>query len=97
MIQADWNAAVIDLLADEAATLVFSSRRISQYLFGYNPDWRAWFKQRLCDVFLNIQAVGGVKTTPSELHEALEKCSDQKKGGISIRVSLDKVSLYWLS
>lgn len=93
MSKADWNAAVVEMLAEEATTLVLSSQCISQYLSGCNLDWRAWFKQRLYDVFLDLQAVSDSKTISSELHGALEKRSEQKKGGKSKRDVLNKVRL----
>lgn len=96
MTNADWNVAVIEMLTEEASTLVYSSQCISKYLSGHNLDWRGLFRQRLSAVFQDLQAVGGSKTIPSELHRALERSSDQKKGGKSNRAALNKVSLYLL-
>lgn len=68
MSKADWNIAVADMLAEEAATLVFSSKRISDHLSGHHPDWRAWFRRRLYENFLKLQSVGHRDAnTPSQL------------------------------
>lgn len=91
MSKADWNKAVIDMLAEEAATLVFSSQRISEYLSGHSLDWRAWFSRRLYDIFLDLQFIRGSKTS-SELKGTLEKRVGQKRVEKGKRAALTKVS-----
>lgn len=93
MVKSDWNTAVVEILAEEAATLVFSSRCISQYLSGHNLDWRMWFRQRLYGIFLDLQAVGNSKDISLEVSGTLEQCSHQKKGVKSMHPALNKVSL----